>query len=66
MEEHAAAVMPDAAADLIDKDRFGAGNRNARRIERETREAIVVGAGVESGAGRTVGLPTTVPGVTQV
>ena len=49
MEEHAAAVVPDAVADLIDENGFGAGNGNTGRIEGKTSETIMIGAGVERG-----------------
>src|SRR5262245_34698295 len=47
MKEHAAAIVPNAAAGLVDENSFRTRNRDTGRIERETRETIVIRARVE-------------------
>src|SRR6185295_2410028 len=49
MKEHAATVVPDAIAGLIDENGFGTRDGDAGRVERETRESIMISASIECG-----------------
>ena len=65
MKEHAAAVVPDCLVGEINEHLLGAGNRHAIVIERKSRQAIMIWIG-QTGFGRVLVSPATVPGLTQV